>query len=113
MNFQNSLFFMSLLVGLIFVIVGFIVFKFPPKNINYLYGYRTKSSMKSKERWNFAQKYSSKLMIYCGLGLIALSISGLVFKVTVVAGVIISITFMFIAVAILLIKTEKAIKQNF
>lgn len=48
---------------------GFILFlaymlrKFPPKNINHFYGYRTKRSMRNQEAWKVANDYSSKLML--------------------------------------------------
>ena len=90
MDFQNTLFSMPLLTGLIFIIIGFIVLKYPPKKINHLYGYRTKNSMKSQQLWNFAQTYSSKLMIYGGLSLAISSIFGLLLSVTTIIGVIIS-----------------------
>ena len=113
MNFQNALFLMPLLVGTIFAFVGYIMLKFPPKNINYLYGYRTKRSMKTKEIQDFVQVYSSKLMIYCGLGLVTISVFGLLFNVNEEKGVLISTVLIFITVAILIIKTEKKIKQKF
>lgn len=113
MNFENTLFFMPLLVGTIFIVAAYIMLKFPPKKINYLYGYRTKSSMKNQEHWHFSQIYSSKLMLYCGFGLIAFSGFGLLFKVSIEKGVLISTVFLFIVTAILFIKTEKAIKQKF
>ena len=34
--------------GLIFYVAGYIQFKYPPKKINSLYGYRTKTSMRSQ-----------------------------------------------------------------
>ena len=37
---------MLLGVGFIFMLMGIIMFKFPPKSINSLYGYRTASSMR-------------------------------------------------------------------
>ena len=41
-----------------------IVFRlFPPKNINYLYGYRTVTSMKTKHTWREANRYSANLMV--------------------------------------------------
>lgn len=113
MTFENSLFTMPLMVGIIFIIVGYIMLKFPPKNINMLYGYRTQSSMKTKERWDFAQPYSSILMIYCGVGLALSSVFGLIFHVEEGTGVLISMIILFIAVGILIYKTEKAIKQKF
>ncbi len=110
---QNSLFFMPFLVGSIFVLTGWIMYKFPPKKINSLYGYRTSNSMKSIERWNFAQKYASKLMIYCGIFLIGSSVLGLIFKTTEGQGVLISSILMIASLILLIYKTEKAIIQNF
>ena len=62
-------------VGIIFIIVGLLMYKFPPKSINSLYGYRTASSMQSQTKWDFAQKYSAKLMSLIGLGLFIISFS--------------------------------------
>lgn len=58
---KNPIVLISFIVILIFAI-------FPPKSINSWYGYRTVRSMKNKEQWSFAQKYSAKL------GLIIISI---------------------------------------
>lgn len=55
------------LSGGIFYLAALVLSKFPPKKINYLYGYRTKASMKSQESWNFAQNYTSKKMKYMSL----------------------------------------------
>ena len=74
MNFLvENLLFTSFLSGIIFMITGFVMFKFPPKNINMLYGYRTTRSMKNQEQWDFSQKYSAKLLIFCGVFLILTS----------------------------------------
>ena len=74
MNFLvENLLFPSFLSGIIFIITGFVMFKFPPKNINMLYGYRTTRSMKNQEQWDFSQKYSAKLLIFCGVFLILTS----------------------------------------
>jgi len=48
--FDNPLFLIPSTSGLIFILAGFIMLKFPPKKINSLYGYRTSSSMKNQER---------------------------------------------------------------
>src|SRR5690554_4349839 len=53
--------------GIIFVIAGIILYKFPPKKINHLYGYRTYASMQSQERWDFAQIFSAKKLIQGGV----------------------------------------------
>ncbi|WP_435577458.1 SdpI family protein [Gilvibacter sp.] len=51
------------------LLVSWLFMKYPPKKINSLYGYRTNKSMKSQEAWDFANRYSSGLMLritlYC------------------------------------------------
>ena len=110
---ENSLFFMPLLVGGIFVLAGFLMYTFPPNEINPLYGYRTNSSMKSKERWDFAQIYSAKVMIFCGFGLLLCSLAGLFVKVSEGKGVLFASIEIFLALGTLIYKTETAIKKRF
>ena len=52
---------------LIITVVGVVFWMYPPKKINGLYGYRTTRSCKSQEAWDFAQRYSAKLMTIFGL----------------------------------------------
>jgi uncharacterized membrane protein len=113
MDMSNPLFILFLSVGLIFIIVGFIQYNYPPKNINHIYGYRLKSSMKSQERWNFAQKYSSKFMIFNGLFLIICSYIAYFFKFNDVTSMIIGITIIIVCIFALIFMTEKAIKRKF
>jgi len=110
---QNSLFFMPLLVGSIFTVVGLLMYQFPPADINPLYGYRTKNSIKNKERWDFAQTYSAKLMMLCGIALMICSLFGLIFNISEGKGVFFATLEIFTAIAVLLYKTEKAIKEKF
>ena len=58
---------------LIFLVVGVVFWMYPPKKINEFYGYRTTRSRKSQEAWDFAQKYSAKMMTV--LGLVALIVA--------------------------------------
>jgi uncharacterized membrane protein len=51
------------------------LFCFPSKKINGIYGYRTPSSMKNEKNWAIANKYSSKLLI--GFGLLLLIIGAI------------------------------------
>lgn len=60
----TGIFFMS---GIIFILGALIMHFFPPKDINSLYGYRSKRSMASPERWDFAQKYSVKQLLKGGI----------------------------------------------
>lgn len=60
-------------MGVIFILMGLIMYIFQPKKINGLYGYRTSSSMESQEKWDFAQKYSAKIMAFIGIVLAIIS----------------------------------------
>ncbi len=45
------------------LLVSFIFMKFPPKKMNYFYGYRTRRSMANQQIWRVANEYSAKLMV--------------------------------------------------
>ena len=48
--------------------------KYPPRSINWIYGYRTKMSMKNKETWKFAHIYHAKVWFYNGIILLIISL---------------------------------------
>ena len=62
------------LIGLIFMIMGYIQKRFPPKHINGLYGYRMPSAMKNQQTWDEANSFSARYMIKLGLIMIAVGI---------------------------------------
>ncbi len=111
--FENPLFLIPFSSGVIFILAGFIMLKFPPKEINHLYGYRTKSSMKNQPRWSFAQKYSSIEMIKLGVLLTLSSCIGLLYRPETMMAMIIGLGLMILFVVILMFRVEKAIKQKF
>ena len=103
----------AIICGLVFLVAGYIMYKFPPKNINYLYGYRTGTSMKSQERWDFAQRYSALQMVRGGA---VLTIAGLLMAVlSFNMGIILAagMVLLFAVTGYLFYSTERAIKQNF
>ena len=51
-----------LLIGPLMLLISYIFTKYPPKKINDLYGYRTKRSMRNQDCWDFANRYSIRLM---------------------------------------------------
>ena len=73
MNWEHGFVLTAGLCGLVFCVVALILYKFPPKKINHLYGYRTAKSMSSQERWDFAQKYSALRMLESGIVLLVLA----------------------------------------
>ena len=89
-----------------------------PKQINGVFGYRTKRSMKNQETWTFAHQYSGKIWLHSGLALLPISLVTMLFffgkNVDAIgyAGLIIvilqSIVMIFVIPA-----TEAALKRNF
>lgn len=110
---ENTLFFMPTLTGLVFLLVASFMYYYPPKKINSLYGYRTKSSMENQDRWDFAQLYSAKKMILYGTLLALFGLLGLIVDFSENIELIIGISSLLIVVILLLVQTEKAIKQKF
>jgi len=64
-----------LLVGSIYLVCGALLYKAPPGRINHFMGYRTGRSMRDQRSWDFAQKYSGKMMIYAAVVAMAMGIS--------------------------------------
>ena len=65
---------------LILTVVGVVFWMYPPKKINGLYGYRTTRSCKSQEAWDFAQRYSAKLMTIFGLAALIVAAAAHLFR---------------------------------
>lgn len=100
-----------LVINFAFLIGGGVMWLFPPKKINGIYGYRTSKSMKNQTNWNFAQRYAGKKMVQfsavcCSLCAIffLLDSSG---KWATLLGIILSIS----GIILVLYKTERAIDQ--
>lgn len=75
-----DIFFSAILTSLILVGFGIYWQRFPPKKINYFYGYRTRRSMANQEIWNYSNALGALMFIYLG----ALSLLGtLVFYMVV------------------------------
>jgi uncharacterized membrane protein len=87
-----------------------IAFKvFPPKKINYLYGYRTSSSMKNIENWNLANKYSANLML---IFFLLLLLASFILELLNIEATIWLISLLLLSLGIMLFLTEKKIKQH-
>ena len=111
--FDNTLFLVPSTTGIVFILAGYIMVKFPPKKINPLYGDRTTRSMKNQERWDFSQKYSAIEMIKLGAILALCSLIGLVYTPGVNTGMFISLGLLLTMVLLLFIRVERAIKHKF
>jgi uncharacterized membrane protein len=103
------------LIGLIILIVGYAMKRFPPKRINSLYGYRTAASMKNQQTWDEANNYSAKLMIKAGLvailpGLIMAALIPIKYEFVMAIAAILAVIGITIT---LLVCTEKHLKKIF
>jgi uncharacterized membrane protein len=111
--FVDNILFLPFLVGAIFMITSVVTYLFPPKKINYLYGYRTASSMKSQQRWDFAQRYATTKMLQVGAFLFAVSFLGIFLQVDDNTNVAIGLVLMLPSCAFLLLSTERALRKKF
>lgn len=113
MEWTTNLLQLPLLCGIVFLLAAAVMYFFPPKKINNWYGYRTSSSMKSEDRWQFAQRFSSLKMMTGGAFLGAASFLGLVIKIDEkfqqVLGVVLPLSVVFY----ILWSTERSLKNKF
>jgi uncharacterized membrane protein len=56
-----------LVFDFIIILIPILLYFYPPKDINYAFGYRTKRSIKNIKNWVFSQKYFSKQWILVSL----------------------------------------------
>lgn len=109
----HSLYLFPLLVGAIFMIAGVIMYKFPPKKINKIYGYRTRSAMKSQERWDFAQRHAAGELINSGFFLALLSYMGKFIEMDEMTQVSVGISFTILTILLIYNRVENALKDKF
>ncbi|NYA70148.1 SdpI family protein [Flavobacterium sp. MAH-1] len=105
--------FVCILCGIVFVVAAAFMLVFPPKKINDFYGYRTNTSKKSQDRWDFSQKFSAWRMIEAGLFLILVSIALDYADFTETASVLIGIGLLLASCVYMIFRTESALKKKF
>ncbi len=118
MGFWIFMLIMVLLIPLTMIFFGWLLFKKTPKEINYVYGYRTKRSMMNEETWRFANQYFGKVWYLCGLISVPLSVTAIALvlgKGTETVGTIGGIITMLQMIPLVgaIIPTEIALKKNF
>ena len=118
MGFSIFILIMVLLIPLTMIFFGWLLFRKTPKEINYVYGYRTKRSMMNEETWRFANQYFGKAWYLCGLISVPLSMMAITLvlgKGTETVGTIGGIITMLQMIPLVgaIIPTEIALKKNF
>jgi uncharacterized membrane protein len=101
------------LFGVIFMIVGLLASKFPPKAVNMYYGYRTRRSMLNQDTWMEANRYAPILMTRLGLGCLLLGIGFGFFIGNLTVHLFLMAGITLIAVILILVLTEKRLNTLF
>ncbi|MCK7556922.1 SdpI family protein [Chitinophaga sedimenti] len=71
----------SLLAGLLFLLMGLLIRRFPPKSTKAWYGYRTFLSTQNKEMWDSANQYAAWFSRRAGIALLLIGLMmGYIFK---------------------------------
>ena len=118
MGFWIFILAMNLLFPLIMIVMGRYFMKQSPKEINYIFGYRTNMSMKNKDTWDFAHKYFGKRWFRLGWLLIPISVIPMLFVIGKVEDIIGTVGMVVMVIDLILLiapifPTERALKKIF
>ena len=96
--------------GLLFLL-SIIFWKYPPKKINNIYGYRTHKAMQNEQIWNFANTvFNKNLVIYAGVSFLG----GLVFAIFATKELTWQpMVLVLLSILASILKTERALKDTF
>lgn len=110
---MDHLLLVPLLTGPLFLVVGLILWKRPPARINMTSGYRTRASMASQERWDFAQRHAARGSLRLGAALLASSLIGVVVPLNNWLNTGLGMALLFVGIGIMIGSTERALKRRF
>ena len=71
---DDNMLYTIFIIPVLIIIIGYFMYKYPPKKINWVVGYRTRKSMNNEENWKFANQYCGKLWIKTGLIMLAITL---------------------------------------
>lgn len=110
---SNTLFITLASTGAVIWIIALFVQRHQPKERNKIYGYRTIRSMRSQEAWDFAQEYSTDLLLKAAHGLCVISIFSLMVKIGPETGAILGTIIIILAILVPFYYTERELKRRF
>lgn len=113
MNFLDPMFVILTSSGTLFILLGAILYKKPPKEINFMYGYRTLASMKSQDRWDFAQVTSATEKIKTGIIMWLCAAIGMYLDMSEALSVFGGLAIMIVLSLMPSFTTERALMQEF
>ena len=96
--------------GLLFLL-SILFYKFPPKKINSLYGYRTVKAMQNQQIWDFANGiFNKNLLIYSGISLLgSLLLASFTSKELTWQPMLLVL----LCIVVSILKTERSLTDNF
>lgn len=118
MGFWIFMLIMDLLIPAIMIGFGSYSATRAPKDINYVFGYRTTMSMKNKDTWEFAHHNNGKIWRFVGWVMLLPSIVAMIFvfgkssdTVGIFGGIVVCVQTVILIVSI--IPTEVALRKTF
>lgn len=118
MGFWIFMLVVNLILPITMIFLGRYYSRKAPKNINWVYGYRTPMSTKNKDTWEFAHKYFGKLWYKFGIILLPITVIAMLFVIgrsENIIGIVGEIICGVQAVVMVLVihPTERALRRNF
>ncbi|WP_462250354.1 SdpI family protein [Ekhidna sp.] len=109
---STSFILINLAIGPLLLIISLLIKAFPPRKINWAYGYRTNRSRKSQEAWDESNKYANDLMLWVA---IATTIAQIVlyFVTSPANALLISCVIMTTLLIAIVVVVENYLKNNF
>ena len=104
--------FLHLLPGLLVLLIGCILYRWPPRNINWFYGFRTHYSMRNEENWHEANSYYARLIIV--IGFVSLCVSLACFYIwPLPLSLLVPLGFMLMLFAASIVLTNEHLKRKY
>ena len=110
---NNPLFLLPALTGISVALAGFILSKFPPQEINSLFGYRTKRAKQSQAAWDYAQLTAANQMMKFGGMNVLLSGLAFVWLPSEMVGLVIGLGLCLVMILGIFNQTENRLKSRF
>lgn len=118
MGFWFFMLAMVAILPLAMIVIGIIFYNRPPKNINFIFGYRTDLSMKNQKTWAFAHHLLGKIWMIMGSILLPIMCVPMFFvmrasesTIGILGAVLASISIFPLVISIF--PVEKALEKNF
>lgn len=118
LGFWTFMMVMNLLIPFIMIGFGKYFIKNTPKEINYVFGYRTSMSMKNKDTWEFAHHYCGKVWLKIGSIILIPSVIAMLFVIGKDADTVGTFSIILCCIQLVFLvgsifPTERALKSNF